>query len=313
MFEVEFVAEHPVREITELAEAAEDEGYGAVWITDHYNNRNPWIALAAIAEATEDVEVGPGVTNPYVAHPAWTANAAATLDELSDGRARLGIGAGDRSTLGTLQIERSSPLNEVLDAVKLTRELLAGGTASVEGLARDARLNYGPCDVPVYVGAQGPNMLRMAADHGDGILINASHPADFEWSFRQFDAEETDAEVLAYTSFSVSTDRDAARDAAKQPVAFIVAGSPPQVLERHGVDPERAEEIGSHIEASRFGDAFELVTDPMIEAFSITGTPEECSARVDELFETGVDTVVVGSPLGPEPMEALRFAADELM
>lgn len=312
MFEVELVAEHPVRELASLSETAEEEGYGAVWVTDHYNNRNPWVVLTAIALATDDIELGPGVTNPYIAHPAWIANAVASLDEVSGKRARLGIGAGDKNTLRTLELERESPLNDVLESVKLTRELLGGGSVTIEGLVNNARLNYDSREVPVYIGAQGPNMLRMAADHGDGILINASHPTDFEWSFQQFDPD-TDAEVLAYTSFSISRERDAALEAAKQPVAFIAAGSPPQVLKRHGLNLELAEEIGKYIEESRFSEAFDLVTEDMLDAFSIYGTPEECAERVEELFEVGVDTVVVGSPLGPKPTEAIRIAADELM
>jgi 5,10-methylenetetrahydromethanopterin reductase len=148
----------------------------------------------------------------------------------------------------------------------------------------------------------------MAADHSDGILINASHPDDFEWSLEQID--ETDAEIVAYTSFSVSEDREAAKGSARQPVAFIASASPPPVLERHGVDAGLADEIGGHIERGEFSEAFGKVSDTMLDAFSVYGTPEECADRVDALYETGVDTVVVGSPLGPEPADALRVASE---
>ncbi len=308
--EIELVAEHPVPHLRSLGETAEDAGFEAVWVTDHFNNRNPWVVLTSIAEATTEVELGPGVTNPYYAHPAWTASAVASLDEVSDGRARLGIGPGDVNTLKTLEIERDSPLYEVLDAVKLTRHLHAGERTSFEGIADDASLNYDAGDVPVYIGAQGPNMLRMANDHGDGVLINASHPADFEWSFDQIEEKKT--EMLAYTSFSVDEDAEAAADAARSPVAFVTAGSPPPVLERHGVDADAADEIGGHIERGEFREAFSLVTEDMLDAFSVHGTPEECRERVRKLYETGVDTVVVGSPLGPDPESSIELAADLL-
>jgi 5,10-methylenetetrahydromethanopterin reductase len=309
MADVELVADQPVDETVGLACVAEEEGFEGVWVTDHYNNRNPFVTLTAIAGATEDVLVGPGITNPYYAHPAYTANAVATLDEYSGGRARLGLGPGDPNTLAALEIERESPLYEVLDAVKLTRSLLAGEKVTQEGLAKDAKLNYDTRDVPVYVGAQGPNMLRMAADHGDGILINASHPDDFRWSLEQID-DDTDAEIVAYTSFSVSEDREAAKKEARQPVAFVASASPPPVLERHGVDAELADEIGGHVERGEFSTAFGKVSDAMLDAFSVYGTPEECAERVDALYETGVDTVVVGSPLGPEPADAIRVASE---
>jgi 5,10-methylenetetrahydromethanopterin reductase len=308
MADIELVAEEPVDELVSLASIAEDEDFDGVWVTDHYNNRNPFVALTAIAAATEGVQIGPGITNPYYAHPAYTANAIATLNEYSDGRARLGVGPGDPNTLAALEIERESPLYEVLDAVKLTRSLLSGEKVTEDGLVKEAKLNYDTESVPVYVGAQGPNMLRMAADHSDGILINASHPDDFEWSLEQID--ETDAEIVAYTSFSVSEDRDAAKKYARQPVAFVASASPPPVLKRHGVEAGLADEIGSHIESGEFSEAFGKVTEEMLDAFSVYGTPEECAERVDELYETGVDTVVVGSPLGPDPKEAIRTASE---
>ncbi len=308
--EIELVAEHPVDELTELALEAEAQGFDAVWVTDHYNNRNPWVVLTSIAQATSTVELGPGVTNPYYAHPAWTASAVASLDEASDGRARLGIGPGDRNTLNTLELERDSPLYDVLDAVNLTRDLHSGERASYDDLAVEAKLNYSAREIPVYIGAQGPNMLRMANDHGDGILVNASHPDDFRWSLEQIEEKKT--EVLAYTSFSVDRDAEAAAEAARQPVAFVAAGSPPPVLERHDLDVELADEIGDDIEAGEFTEAFSKVSERMLDAFSVYGTPEDCVSRVRELYDVGVDTVVVGSPIGPEPMDCIGLAAEVL-
>ncbi|XGI82951.1 5,10-methylenetetrahydromethanopterin reductase [Halorutilales archaeon Cl-col2-1] len=308
--EIELVAEEPVDELVELSEVAEEEGFEGIWITDHYNNRNPIVALTAIARATDEIGIGTGITNPYYAHPAWTASAMATLDEMSDGRVRFGLGPGDPNTLKALDVERESPLYEVLDAVKLSRGLFRGESMDVDGLANGAKLNYDSRDIPVYIGAQGPNMLRMAADHGDGILINASHPDDFEWSLEQIG--ETDAEIVAYTSFSVDEDPEKAAEAARQPVSFVASASPPPVLDRHDIDKEIADEIGEKIEEGEFSEAFSLVTPNMLDSFSVHGTPDDCRKQVDELFEVGVDTVVVGSPLGSDPESAIRLAADAL-
>jgi len=316
--DVELVAENPVEKLVSLSETAEQEGFDGVWVTDHYNNRSPFIALTAIANATEDIMIGPGITNPYYTHPAYSANAVATLNEYSGGRARLGIGPGDPNTLKNLCIERDSPLYEVLDAVNVARGLFSGDSVTVEDVTSDAKLNYdagyggeGNGEIPVYIGAQGPNMLRMASDHGDGILINASHPDDFEWSLEQID-EDSDAEVVAYTSFSIDKDRETAREVARQPVAFISSASPPPVLQRHGIDGGLAEEIGRHIEKGEFNKAFGKVSEGMIDAFSVTGTPEDCAERIDSLYETGVDKVVAGSPLGPNPQEGIEMAAEVL-
>jgi len=106
------------------------------------------------------------------------ASQVATLDEVSGGRAVLGVGAGDASTLRNLGFERDRPLRRVLETFKVAQDLWAGERVDHDGtfVARDAGLNYEVGEVPVYVGAQGPHMLRMAGKHADGVLVNASHP-----------------------------------------------------------------------------------------------------------------------------------------
>ena len=70
MIGIELTPEHPVERVAELGEHAESEGFDAVFASCHYNNRDPFVALDRIARRTDDVAVGPGVANPYDAHPA---------------------------------------------------------------------------------------------------------------------------------------------------------------------------------------------------------------------------------------------------
>ncbi|MFB6072864.1 MAG: 5,10-methylenetetrahydromethanopterin reductase [Halobacterium sp.] len=312
---IELTPEIPVGDVAALGERAEAAGFDAVFASCHYNNRDPFLALDRVAAATSDVLVGPGVANPYDTHPVKLASQAATLDEVSGGRAVLGLGAGDASTLSNLGVERDRPLRRVLEAMKVAQDLWAGERVDHDGtfVARDAGLNYDAGEIPVYVGAQGPHMLRMAGKHADGVLVNASHPADLAWSADRV-AEgvedrvvDGDVDVAAFASVSIASDEAAAREAARPPVAFIAAGAEPPVLERHGLDAERAADIGDAIEAGEFSAAFELVTDAMLSAFSIAGDPESVA---DQLAAVGehVDGVVAGSPLGPD-----RAAAVDLL
>jgi 5,10-methylenetetrahydromethanopterin reductase len=321
---IELTPEHPIERLATLAERAEREGFDVVFTSCHYNNRDPFAALSAIADATDGVQVGPGVVNPYETHPAALASRVATLDELSDGRGIFGLGAGDRSTLRALGIEQERPLRRVLETMRVSRQLWAGERVSHDGTftATDARLNYDvEGSIPVYVGGQGPDMLRMAAKHADGVLINASHPDDVAWARERVEeglAEREAAErarkhfeTLAFASVSVADDAEAAREAARPPVAFIVGGADERVLERHGVDTERATEIGTAIEAGQFRDAFAAVTDRMIGAFCVAGTVETVATDLAALQEH-VDGVVVGAPLGPDLETAVELAAKAL-
>jgi 5,10-methylenetetrahydromethanopterin reductase len=315
---IELTPDDPIPEIVSQGVTAEDAGYDVAFVSCHYNNRDPFATLTRLAGATERIRLGPGVANPYELHPVTLAAKTATIAELSDGRAAFGIGPGDPSTLRNLGLEDERGLRSVLEAFKVAQDLWAGERVTHEGTfeADDAGLNFEtPGEVPVYVGGEGPHMCRMAGKHADGLLFNGSHPDDLAWARDRVEEGAADRpddrgafELSAYASVSVAHDADAAREAARPPVAFIVAGAAPPVLERHGIDSDAAAAIGDHIAAGEFAEAFELVTDGMIDAFSIAGTPATVTDRMATLRDH-VDGIVVGSPLGPDPETAIELAA----
>ncbi len=320
MIGIELTPEHPPDEMADLAALAEAEGFDAAFSSCHYFNRDPFATLTKMAEATDDLQLGPGIVNPYESHPVSLAARAATLEEVSNGRALFGIGPGDRSALKTLGVDHNRPLRRVLESFKIARRLWAGETVTHDGTftATEASLNLPECEIPVYVGAQGPHMLRMSAKHADGVLINASHPADLEWAAGQIEQglEERPSErgsftSLAFASVSVGEDESEAIEAARPPVAFITGGAAPPVLERHDIDREAAGAVSEALEAGELGTAFEHVTPEMIEAFSLAGTPEQVGQKFEAALEY-VDGLVVGSPLGPDLEEAVSMAGDAL-
>ena len=317
---IELTPEAPVDEMVALGERAEAAGFDTTFASSHYNNRDPFVVLSHIAAATDSIRVGPGVANPYDTHPVTLASRVATLDEASDGRAVFGLGAGDPSTLSNLGVERDRPLRRVLETMKVAQRLFDGERVTHDGTfaAQDAGLNYEPGDVPVYVGAQGPHMLRMSAKHADGVLVNAAHPRDFAWAAERIEEglaerpdDRGDFDAAAFASVSVAEDGDAAREAARPPVAFIAGGAPAPVLDRHDIDHERAQRVGEKIEAGEFSAAFEAVTPSMVDAFCIAGTPATVAERMRAVLDH-VDSFVVGSPLGPDRAEAVSLAAGAL-
>lgn len=218
---IELAPERPVPELVALGERVEREGFDTLFASSHYNNRDPFTVLSRVAAATDDIRLGPGVVNPYETHPVTLASRIATIDEASDGRAVCGLGAGDRSTLRNLGIDRDRPLRRVLETMKVSKRLWAGERVSHDGtfVARDAGLNYSASEIPAYVGAQGPNMLRMSAKHADGALVNGSHPRDFAWADERI-AEGLDErpddrgefDFAAYACVSVAEDGVDARE-----------------------------------------------------------------------------------------------------
>jgi len=319
LFGIEFVPDESVLKIGYMAKLAEDAGFGNIWITDHYNNRDVWTTLAVLSLLTNKISLGTGVTNPYTRNAAITASSIASINELSGGRAILGIGPGDKATFDKMGIDWDKPLSRVRETVLAIRAFLAKEQVSQAGF-KGAQMSFTTSKIPIYIGAQGPKMLELAGAISDGVLINASHPDDFKFAVPMIRAgaekagrKPEDVQVCAYASFSADKDPAKAVNASKIVVAFIVAGSPENVLERHGIGMDEAKAISDAISRFDFKGAMDGVTPRMTEAFSISGAPADCRARIDELLSTGVTQIVVGSPIGPNKESAIKLIGKQVI
>lgn len=180
------------KELVRQAVRAEQAGFDFVEISDHYHpwlhsqGHSPfaWGVLAAIAERTERIELGPGVTCPFLRyHPAIIAQAAATLSLLSDGRFFLPLGAGERLNehvvgLGWPAVSvRHRMFREAIDIIRL---LWQGGYQSYDGeylTLEDARVWDLPETLPpIIVAISGPASAAVAVDKGDGIFGTEPKP-----------------------------------------------------------------------------------------------------------------------------------------
>ena len=313
-FGIEFVPQIPLKELVRLVKIAEDVGFEYAWITDHYNNKNVYETLALIAANTETIKMGPGVTNPYVRSPAISASAIATIDEISNGRATFGIGPGDKATFDALGIAWEKPVSTIKAAIADINTLLAG--EKTEGGAQLGGAKKVQDAIPIYMGAQGPKMLETAGEIADGVLINTSNPKDYEAAMPMIKkglaaaGGDKSFDVGAYTATSIGPDSDAAKNAAKIVVAFIAAGSPAPVIERHGLPEGFNTKMGDFLAKGDFGGAIGAVTDEALDAFSVCGTPEEFIPKIEGLAEMGVTQYVAGSPVGKNVEESIKLLGE---
>jgi len=166
--------------------------------------------------------------------------------------------------------------------------------------------------IPVYIGAQGPKVLELAGTIGDGALINASNPKDFAVAIPIIKAAcdkvgKKGFDIGAYTAMSIDMNEKKARNAAKIVAAFIAAGSPPELLTRHGLDLNNVAKIKDALGKFDFKSVGELVGDKEIDAFTIAGTPEMVKAKCADLTKAGVTQIIFGSPLGPDMTTSIRL------
>ncbi len=317
-FSLELLPNEPIGDVVDVVKVAENIGFENVWITDHYNNRDVFEVLAIIAHETSTIKMGSGVSNPYVRNPVTIAAATTTLDEISNGRAIVGVGPGDKATMETLNISWNKPVSTVKDAIGTIRSLVDGdkindNKASLSGISKVQ--DY----IPIYMAAQGPRMLEASGEVADGALINASNEKDFEVAIPLINKgieksanKDKKFNYAAYTACSIEDDMQKAYNNAKVVVAFIIAGAPSVVLERHNIPLSIADDINVALASHNFKKAASLVTDDMCNAFAVCGNPENIMEKI-ELFENiGINEFVVGSPIGKDRLNSLRLLEDVL-
>ncbi len=167
-------AEHYARHV-ELVKYSESIGFDTAWIPDQTYFRDPYVMLAACAAATERIELGLAVTNPFTRHPTTTARSAATAAEFAPGRFRLGFGAGNRrELLVPLDLPLDDTPGRCVEATEIVRGLLAGERLDYDGRhyrARGVELEFAAEQVPIYIAGRGRGMLRAAGQVADGVIV----------------------------------------------------------------------------------------------------------------------------------------------
>lgn len=321
---IEFVPYSRIDTLTELARRAERAGFEYIWVSDHYHNRYVHSVLVHLSQATGKIKLGPGVTNPYLVHPSVTAAAVATLDEISGGRAVLGISAGDPFFLGTVGVSHRRPITTVREAVEIIQRLLSGESVDYSGdvfTCHGASLRFKPpSTIPIYIGGRKRHMLELAGSMASGALINASHPEDLKECIgyvrrgaRKSKRGLKELDLVAYMVTSIDEDEEKARDRAKTVVSFVATSTPPAALERHGIPLSDVEKISGFLRAGDIQKARDAVTQPMIDAFSVSGPPDKLASHVEELGKLGVTQVVTGSPIGPDASRAIESISKVLI
>jgi 5,10-methylenetetrahydromethanopterin reductase len=293
--------EAPAAELLELAAEAERLGYDAVWCNDDRLQHDVVAMLAAMAQRTRRVLIGPGVTNSYSRHAALIATAIATLDELSNGRARLGLGAGGTNHRA-LGIRREAPAAALREAVAVVRGLLAGERVTVDGRvvhAHEARLDFAPSrgDIPVFIGARGPKVLELAGEIADGVIVGNIATRE-GWSYalgrigegaRRAGRDADSIDVCAWLYTCVADDARAAAEAIAPMVATSLITSRP-ILHELGVEMPAAfaaamQRADWNLDRDVVREAAQTLPAEAIAAFGLAGAPDDCRARLAELLD----------------------------
>jgi F420-dependent oxidoreductase-like protein len=300
------------RELIECVRAADGSGYDSFWMPEAWE-RDAFTVLTELAVHTSRIHLATGITNVFSRSPALIAMSAATLDEISGGRFRLGLGTSGARVIEDFHgLEFSHPLTRLRETIQIIRLLLAGERVDFEGrcfhLSR-FKLGFKPvrARIPIYVAALTPESLYQAGELADGWLPThwpREHLRDGITRIRagaeSVGRDAAEIEIAPFVNIVISDDRMKARDRARLPLAYYIGGMGDYYhasLSRLGFTAE-ADQIRKLWQTGRPKQAIRAVTDEMVDRIAICGTVEQARARIDEVYSHGA-----GLPLVPIPAE----------
>ena len=312
------------------ARLAEELGYGTYWLPEDYFYRGPFVVASAIACNTKTLKTGVGVVNPYARHPALTAMEFAALDELSEGRGVLGIGAGLRYWIeNQMHIPYTKPGVAMRESMDIIKRILRGEEVSFEGeflQTSKVHLHFKPprTEVPIILGVTGPKYLQLAGEIADGVLLG--YVSGHAYAHHALEQVRIGADrvgrsldnydVVLYVLLSVSEDDAAAREAVKPFLATCIsvmtAYADKPLFTLAGLDPERVREMG-RLFSNDGKPPVHLITDEMIDAVAIAGSPERCRENLDKFVAAGVTQVVAFDIPGMSGSQTIRDVHEHLM
>jgi 5,10-methylenetetrahydromethanopterin reductase len=296
----------PVRAIAKQAALAEAAGFDSVWIPDSQLLwRDAWITLSAVALATSKVGIGIGVTTPETRHLTVTACAITSLNELSNGRAILGIGQGDSSV--RLVGLKPTRVAEMREAIRTIRDFGAGKWVdfadrklrmkSAEGLTAAA---------PIYLAATGPRMLQVAGELADGAMLLAGVDGDnldyaignVRTGAQRAGRNLADLDLMLGAYCYVGTDWRQARRLAR-PYAALFARHWPEALRAVGIPvppprpmPELYPDVNHCEDWERAVAATDWVPDEVLDLFcskyTLMGTARDLIPKLEAVVSRGI-------------------------
>ncbi len=311
----------PFADLIALARLAEARGFEVLFVPES-SGREVFTQLAAYACHTTRIRLSPGIATIFTRTPSLLAQAVATLDQLSGGRAMLGLGSGHAPTLTAghgVRFER--PLTRMREYVTLIKAILRGAEAlpptRLVPITRFRLETPARPDIPVYVAALGPKMCELAGELADGVLLNWATPAyvaqalhNLRLGAERAGRDPARVDVACYIRVAAGADTDTLRHAVARELARYIAmpfyramfdeagfaAYTGPVAAVYPEDPERAAR---------------LVPDAMLDALAVIGDAAAAQRRLEEFRAMGVTLPVIAPvPAGADSAASWRAAVE---
>ena len=307
----------PLDRFIELARRAEELGFDIVCTSDAYGS-DAFTPLAAIAAQTSRIRLGTAIMQISARTPACAAMTALTLDHISNGRLCLGIGvSGPQVVEGWYGQPFRKPLERTREWLAIFRQIIAretpvtfegqqyqlpyqGPGATGQGKALMSITHPLRREIPVFLGAEGPKNVELAATSFDGWFPFMMPPDRFDIYGDSLAKAKPGFEVLQSVSFSLTADPVAALLPIKKTLALYIGGMGSKeenfhkrVVERAGY-AEAAQKIQDLWLAGRQQEAVMAVPDELADALSLVGSRDELRAKLARWRQSPATTLLIG-------------------
>lgn len=307
---------HDLRDGLEYTRYAELKGFEAVWQAESRLVRDAIVPMAAYAAVTERIKVGSGVINNWTRNIGLLAATFLTLDDLAPGRILCGIGAWWDPLARNVGIERRKPLLAMRETIQVLRRLLNMERVTFHGefhQVDDIELDvvHGrrePRHVPILIGATGLQMMELAGEIADGVVLNYCVPPEYnddallhlDAGARKSDRTLQQLDRPQLIVCSVDPDEERALDTSRELLTQYLAQQP-HIAKASGVAQSVVAEIQSILgwpaTHEQIRQAKHLVPDELVARITASGTPEQARAKVQEYIDHGA-TCPILYPVG---------------
>jgi 5,10-methylenetetrahydromethanopterin reductase len=296
---------YSIQEMIELARLSEDAGLESLWMSDHLCFRDSLVTAMALLAATRHIKVAAAPMSPYSRNPIITAMSIATMEEYAPGRIIASPGTGNAAALKEAGIESPHPLKTMREYVALLRAYLSGATVDFKGEifnVNGAKMGFIPQrQIPMYITAVRPRMLRLGGAVGDGVLLSggcspgyiAQCVAAIESGAKQAGASLAQRDVAGFVTASVSQDPREAIDANKLFLAYIFRNVHHAENIRLGGGRVDQEALAAAVAKRDWEAAKGFISDEVVLAHSVAGTPAECREQLKAFIKGGLNLPVL--------------------
>lgn len=302
-----------LRDDPDLVVRAEELGYESVWAAEG-QGKTAFGKLERWATVTDEIGLATGIVNVFSRTPAALAQAAATLDAHSDGRAILGLGVAHPGVVeGFHGTAFDRPLTRMAEYIELLRRYLRGEPGGFDGeFYTPSRTQFweafepARAEIPIYNGALGPQNVRLTGEYADGWLPNLYPESAFEEAIdwlatgaRRANRPVADIDVAMYVLTAVHENPDVAHRVAAEHVAYYLRDIPgyyDRVAEKAGF----ADDVETARAADSLDAAVTALSDEFVDRVAVVGTPGDVRSQLQRYRDLGVDLPIVRAPAGTD-------------